>query len=231
MKLLIGSLAVAFFCAACGSEVTSADARVISIETTACGNASRTSGAGVIVEDGWAMVSAHVVAGAGSVTVAGPDGDDLASADEVDIVVFDAAADLALLRVPGASASPVLVGDGGAGDAVLLAGGGPSPAAGATILRGVEVRIEAVRSEERVSRVGYEIDTRVALGDSGSGVYDEADTLIGIVFGRTGEDEDRSFVVGGEAISNVLVAERTSVWTCDPVQHQIVERSASDPEG
>ena len=224
MKRLLGYLIAAFAFAACGGEATTADARVISIETTACGNASRTSGAGVIVEDGWALVSAHVVAGAGSVAAVGPDGDALAAADEVDIVVFDAASDLALLRVPSVMASPVVLGDGGNEDVVLIAGGGPSPATEATILRGVEVRIEAVRSEERISRIGYEIDTRVALGDSGSGVYDEADQLIGIVFGRAAEDEDRSFVVGREEIADVLAVERSSVWTCDPTQHQIVER-------
>ncbi len=222
MKCVVAFLLVALVLGSCGVSETAADARVVSIETTACGDASRTSGAGVVVENGWVMVSAHVLAGAGSVTVTRL-GDAVPAAGDAEIVVFDAAADLALLRVPGATASPVRVAGSNTDDVVTIAGGGPSDPTDTTILRGVEVRIEAVRSEERISRIGYEVDVRVELGDSGAGVYNEADQLIGIVFGRAAEDEDRSFVVGQEAISTILTAERSGLWTCDATQHRIAQ--------
>ena len=195
---------------------TSPDGRVVSLTTTACGDASRTSGAGVIVEDGWVLVSAHVVSGAGSVEVSGEFG-----AEAAEIVVWDDVADLALLAVPSAQSSPIETAFSSAGDVVSLAGGGPSGSLEAAISRGVEVRIEAVRSEERISRVGYEIDVRVQLGDSGGGVYDEAGRLVGVVFGRTAEDESRSFIVGADQIREVLSADRTNQWSCSPPEHRI----------
>lgn len=171
----------------------------------------------MIVDDGWVLASAHVVSGAGSVEVSGPFGSGVG-----EIVVVDVDADLALLRVDGATAAPLRVAAAESGDVVTLAGGGPSGAVDTTVLRPVEVRIEAVRSTERTSRLGYEIDTRVALGDSGGGVFDADGALVGVVFGRPLEDVGRSFVVRHEELERVLAADRSATWTCDPAEHRVV---------
>ena len=203
--------------AACAGDSTAPEDRAVSITTTACGHASRTTGAGVIVDDGWVLASAHVVSGAGSVEVRGSFGSTVG-----EIVVVDADADLAMLRVDGAEAAPVRVAAAEVGDAVMLGGGGPSGVVATTVLRPVEVRIEAVRSTERISRLGYEIDTRVALGDSGGGVFDAEGALIGVVFGRPLEDVDRSFVVRHEELERVLAADRSANWRCDPTKRRVV---------
>lgn len=211
---VIGLLALA--ASACAASTDPAD-RAVSLTTTACGHASATSGAGVIAENGWVVASAHVVSGAGSIEVSGPFGTEAA-----EIVVFDADADLALLRVPSAGATPVIVAAASAGDAVHFGGGGPSGRFDASIVRPVEVRIEAVRSTVRTSRTGYEIDARVALGDSGGGVFDDAGRLVGVVFGRPLGDADRTFVVGYEEINALLAAERDGSWGCDELDHRVV---------
>ena len=214
------SLALILLASGCGDTPATAPAeRAVSLETTACGHASMTSGAGIIVDDGWVLASAHVVSGAGDVTVSGGCGSGAA-----DVVVFSAASDLALLRVPAVEAEPVQIATAQAGQQVVLAGAGPSTTpTTASILRPVDVRIEAVRSTDRVSRLGYEIDTRVALGDSGGGVFDVDGNLVGVIFGRTQATADRSFVVRHEEIRALLGQDRVGSWSCDPDQSQIVE--------
>ncbi len=163
------------------------------------------------------LASAHVVAGAGEVEVTGGFGSAVAR-----VAVLDEDADLALLNVSGANADPVDVARAAVGDIVEFAGGGPSGPIASTVLRPVEVRIEGVRSTERTSRLGYEIDARVALGDSGDGVFDEDGALVGVVFGRPLEEESRSFVVRHEEINRVLSLDRGGNWSCDPTQHRVV---------
>ncbi len=209
-------LIVALVATSCAGAATTPEARAVSLETTACGNASRTTGAGVIVEDGWILASAHVVIGAGSVEVTGPDGREFA-----DVIVLDVEGDLALLSVPSAQASPIELAKAATGDVIDFAGGGPSDAFTASVLRPLEVRIEAVRSQERISRFGYEVDVRVELGDSGGGGFDDEGRLVGIIFGRTDQDEERSFIVGDRQISAVLASDRSGLWSCDPTQNRV----------
>ncbi len=236
-RLALVLASIALLALACGEEPTPPEARAVTLETTACGHASRTSGAGVIVEDGWVLASAHVVAGAGSVEVTGsalsakdvsakdvPAKDVSAKDVPAEIVVFDAASDLALLRVDGVTAKPVTLGDAGAGDIVYFGGGGPSGAPTASITRPVEVRIEGVRSTERIRRRGYEIDRRVELGDSGGGLFDEQGRLVGSIFGRPLDELDSSFAVRRIEIERVLTAERDSIWECDPTGHRVIEQ-------
>lgn len=210
-------IALTLFASACSGGSLSGSERAVTITTTACGHASKTTGAGVIAEDGWVIASAHVVSGAGSIVVSGTLGQRVG-----EIVVLDAEADLALLRVPGLAGSPIELASAASGAMVELAGGGPSGSVPASILRPVEVRIEAVRSTERVRRHGYEIDRRVERGDSGGGVFDADDRLVGVVFGRPLEDVQRSFIVNHVAIERLLAANRTGSWACDPDQHRVV---------
>ena len=215
-NLLALCIALTVAAIGCSNGSLSGPDRAVTITTTACGHASKTTGAGVVAEDGWVIASAHVVSGAGSITISGAFGQRVG-----DVVVVDTEADLALLHVPGLAASPVELAGVTSGAVVELAGGGPTTSVSASIIRPVEVRIEAVRSTERISRHGYEIDIRVERGDSGGGVFDTEDRLVGVVFGRPLEDVPRSFVVNHAAIEDLLSADRSGSWSCDPDQHQI----------
>ena len=216
-RLVASLVALLLLAVACGGDAEPANGRVVSLTTTACGHASKTTGAGVIAEDGWVIAAGHVVSGAGSVTVSGPFGQQTG-----EVVVLDKAADLALIAVPGVSAAPIELAGSSSGASVELAGGGPSGSLQASVIRPVEVRVEAVRSTERISRVGYELDVRVELGDSGGGVFDSQDRLVGVVFGRPLNDEPRSFIVGQDAVAQLLATDRTGSWSCDPEQHRVV---------
>ena len=112
-----------------------------------------------------------------------------------------------------------------AGAEVVIVGGGPSPAATVTVSRLVEIRIEEERSSVRSSRAGFEIDHRVELGDSGSGVFDSDGKLVGIVFGRMKSDRDRSFVVDADEISKILYESTDQSFECDPDLSKVIVTS------
>lgn len=192
--------------------------RAVTVTTTACGHASRTSGAGVIIGDGRVLAAAHVVIGAGSISVEAVGGGAPLPAT---VVRLDPRADLAVLDVAGLSGEPVELSSAETGDRLTVVGGGPSGTFEATITRRVEVRIEEVRSTTRSSRRGYEVDRRVALGDSGAGAFDDRGRLVAVIYGRTQSDTGLSFAVRHEEIAEVL-ADIDSEWSCDPTQHRIV---------
>ncbi len=187
--------------------------RAVGISTTACGHASKTSGAGVVIEDDRVLASAHVVIGAGTLAVDGVN---------AQIVRIDTQADLALLEVPGVTAKAVEFANASRGEQLTIIGGGPSQRFEVSVIRPVEVRIEEVRSTTRSSRLGYELDTRVALGDSGAGAFNSEGQLVGIVFGRIQREGNRSFIVRSSEIEDFLDTGPDSIYRCDPEQHRVV---------
>lgn len=185
--------------------------RAVSVRTSACGHASGTSGAGVIVDNGLVLVAAHVVIGGTDITVS-IDGE----TKMAQIIRLDSRTDLAVLSVQDIEKEPVKLGRVEAGSKVEIVGGGPSPEVTVAVSRLVEIRIEEERSSIRSSRDGFEIDHRVELGDSGSGVFDRDGRLVGIVFGRMKSDRDRSFVVDADEISKILYESADQRFVCDP---------------
>lgn len=216
MKLL-AALLCALLATSCAAATQSPQDRAVQLETAACGHASRTSGGAVIAGEELIIAAAHVVAGASEVTATGSFGELPA-----EVVAFDPRSDLALLQVDGLAATPVTIAAARSGDQVVVVRSGETAELSATIVRRVEVRIEAVRSTERISRFGYELDQRVDRGDSGSGVYNAAGELVGIVFGRSFAGGDRSFVVRDQEMQQLLEADRSTSWRCDPAQHRVV---------
>lgn len=198
--------------------------RSVSISTTACGDASRTTGAGVAIGDGRILTAAHVVIGAGDVTLhAANDDSDTAAT----IIRLDPRTDLAVLLVDGFETPAVELTEVDAGDEVTIALPPPSGALVATVRRRVDVRIEEVRSTVRSSRKGYELDVRVHLGDSGAGVFDSLGGLVGVIYGRPLADSPRSFVVSAAEISATLEGSQDTRFECDPSQHRVIDTSMS----
>lgn len=192
--------------------------RAAGIETTACGHASGTSGAGVIVGDEQVLVAAHVVIGATEVFVSWTDGKTASGK----IVRLDTRTDLAIVEVAGVRAERVELATAHVGDVLTMVGGGPSAPFKTKVSRKVEIRIEEVRSDVRSSRSGYEIEDRVQLGDSGAGVFNAEGALVGVVFGRPQADLDRSFVVDAEEVDDILNRQVDTIFKCDPSQHQVI---------
>lgn len=190
--------------------------RVVEIETTACGDSSATSGTGVVVAPNRILTAAHTVSGAGEVVVL-PD----AAADAVaTVVAYDQRSDLAVLAI-AIDGGDIALAEVQAGEAVTVFGAesGELPA---TVTKRAEIRIEGVRSPVRGSRFGFLLDAQVELGDSGAPVFNNDGHLVGLVFGRSGETEGRTFAVRAEEIEAVLTAPETE-WVCDPEANELVK--------
>jgi len=217
--LLLGILGTSWFAATDAAAVARSRAAVV--ETTACGNASKTDGVAVLLGGSEVLVAAHVVIGAGSVTV------DLGAGPlPANVVVLDQRADLALLDVPSVDAPAISIADPIDGDAVTI-GLGTGEVIEAAITRLVEVRIEAVRSTERISRFGFEIDRRVDLGDSGAGVYNASGELVGMVFGRSATRPDRSFAVRSEEVRQVR-SQMTQKFVCVAAEDRVLSADTNE---
>ncbi|MBT8207027.1 MAG: trypsin-like peptidase domain-containing protein [Acidimicrobiales bacterium] len=210
-------IGLAYFAAS--SPETVAAERMATFETTACGDGSRTNGTGVVVRDGTILTAAHPVFRSGSITVRLPNGEP----EPATIVALDLAADLALVEVESASASPIEFAIARSGDEVVVAAASTG-ASRSRISRAIDVRIEEVGGPRRISRIGYELDVNVALGDSGSGVYDTSGQLIGIVYGRNPDGELRSFVTGKGQLAEFLErdVDTSEVFRCDPDQSRVI---------
>jgi hypothetical protein len=127
-------------------QVAASTFRVVGI---ACGRASE--GSGFAVTDTLVATNAHVVVGIDAPELELPSGERVLTTP----VAFDADRDLALLRVEGATLSPLPLGTADDNTIGALFGWEAGPEADPTpfrIDRPVTVRIEAVGSDERMSR-------------------------------------------------------------------------------
>ncbi|MEM9606030.1 MAG: serine protease [Actinomycetota bacterium] len=204
-----------------GEETTDPSDRAVAIVTTACGDASRTMGSGVLVGDGRIVTAAHLVIGAESITTDLPDGRETAAIP----AVVDTTRDLAVLRIgTEVDVADVVLERVGADAAVRLVGGLESGDVEATVRRAATLVVDEVRGTERHERGGYELDLAIELGDSGSGIYDD-DRLVGIVFARSSERDSIAFAIDADEVEAVLDVEPTT-WVCDPDDSRLVERSA-----
>jgi S1-C subfamily serine protease len=86
--------------AAVAAAVEAGGASTVQIRATGCGGVS--SGSGFVSDGPFVVTNAHVIAGTGSIEVV-----DLQGTHAAEAVHFDAALDLAVLRVPGIAAPPI----------------------------------------------------------------------------------------------------------------------------
>lgn len=204
--------------AGCGSDPvqTSPDERAVTLRTTACGHASRTTGSGVVVDDGLVLTAAHVVVGATDVLVETPS--DVAST----VVLIDRSRDLALLAVPGVDAQPPDIVELDAGQDVRIVGAASSGTVDATVERRLTMQVDDVRRATRSQRAGYELDAAISGGDSGAGVFDDEGRLAGIVFAVPTTRDRATFAVGAREIDTVLTSPDRVDHVCDPDRSEVV---------
>ena len=169
--VLVASAIVVGGCRA--DSATAPDARVVSVTTTSCGDTSKTSASGVVIEEGRVLTVAHAVIGAGTVSITGTTGDTAPAA----IVRLDPTRDLAVLAIDGLAGSPVRFATLTAGDRTVIASA-RSGELMADVTRRATLEIDEVRGTARHRRSGYELAAPVAVGDSGAGVFDD-DRLAG----------------------------------------------------
>ena len=165
-------------------EATPAE-RSVRIETTGCGSASGRTGSGIVIEDDAVVTVAHLVVRADGVSAnvgaSGP--------IEAKVTAVDLERDLALLRIEptGFDRVPMAGISGETSGTGFVIGAAVSGTLPYTIERPARISIEEVLGETRHERLGYELDAITEMGDSGAGLYDDEERLIGMVFATSDE--------------------------------------------
>lgn len=180
-----------------------ARASVVRISTTSSRCGSSTIGSGVVVAPGRVATNAHVVTGAGRITV-----EDAAGGDRgAQLVHIDRGTDLAILHVPGLEAPAV---DWAsrverATEAAVVG----YPGGGRMTLRGARVRGEATIAEDGGSgmREVVVFTGLVQPGNSGGPLLDQRGRALGLVFANSSVDDRTGFALSPDEV--VPVVEQT----------------------
>jgi len=184
------------------------DEAVPSVVSVAIEGGELRLGSGFAVSPDEVITSLHIVDAAGVITVR-----DVSGAERVATVLgSDARSDLALLKVPGANLSPVVLGaasDLRVGDAVVAIGNpfglGHTLSAGVVGHRGRRLARDA-SSGPRVDFVQLSIPLNP--GNSGGPVFDRSGHVVGVLSGVHGQGQAIAFAVPAEVVAEALPALR-----------------------
>jgi S1-C subfamily serine protease len=176
-------------------------------EARACGRSIE--GSGFVYDDGLVMTNAHVVAGVDEPEVrVGGRGEAL----EGEVVVFDPARDLAVLRVPDLEAPPLPFVEGaGRGDEAVVAGfprGGPYRLDPARVREQITARGQDIYDEGRVARSVLSLFALVQPGNSGGPLLSPDGRVYGVVFAKSLDDPDTGYALSLEEVGPVAAAGR-----------------------
>lgn len=177
---------------------------VLRVSAEGCGTG--TAGTGFVAARDLVVTNAHVVRGAGRVSVAGHDGT---------VVAYDRRADLAVIRVDGLDVGPLTLAASDAvnGTAVVLVGypeGGPRTAVGGTVIQRLPVPNPGLAGGA-VLHQAYRLAAVVKHGNSGSPLLDTSRRVIGVVNALAADgDGDRGFAISLDELRPVLADAATS---------------------
>jgi S1-C subfamily serine protease len=168
---------------------------VVKIHGLATGCQKVLEGSGFVVAPHKVMSSAHVVAGADSVSVE-VDGQTY----DAQVVSQDPNIDISILDVPDLAADPLTFAESAVTsgtDALMLGypGGGPFVAAPARIREMIKLDSPDIYHTTTVTREVYTITGNVKQGDSGGPLIDTDGRVLGVVFGAAVDEPEMGFVL------------------------------------
>ena len=173
----------------------------VSVSVIACGVSS--DGSGFSVGGGEVVTNAHVVAGAGELSVVDEDGVSHPSR----VIAFDARRDLALVHVDGYTAPAMVLADAKVGDEVTVFG---HPNGGPLVVRsaGVAQRVVAVGRDiydrGRTSRAVLVLAGKLRPGDSGAAVVSRAGEVVGVAFAIAPDRSSTAYAIRNEELAAFL---------------------------
>lgn len=153
-------------------------------------------GSGFLVEPGYVVTNAHVVAGVNAPTVQFPDG----GAFDATTVLFNDDLDLAVLRIEGEGPPDLdLLGAdlerGGQGAVLGYPGGEGLTASTAGVRRRMNAVGRDIYGRGTVEREVYELQTRVRPGNSGGPFVTPEGEVAGVVFAASTTDDDVGYAL------------------------------------
>ncbi|MGA9873746.1 MAG: acid resistance serine protease MarP [Rhodococcus sp. (in: high G+C Gram-positive bacteria)] len=184
--------------------VTSLQSSVLKISGVAPSCQKALEGSGFVVADELVMTNAHVVAGTEGVTV-----DSLGTVLDAEVVLFDPAEDVAVLRVPGLTApvlnlAPQPAAPGESAIVLGYPGGGPYTASPARVRETLNLSGPDIYRTGTVEREVYTVRGNVRQGNSGGPLVAQDGQVLGLVFGAAVDDPDTGFVLTAGEIADEL---------------------------
>lgn len=179
---------------------------VVKVQTSSSRCAETSMGSGVVVGPERVATNAHVVTGAGRITVR-PHGQGSLGAR---LVYMDPATDVAILYVPGLAApAPEWVATVDRGVEAAVAG---YPGGGRLTLRGARVRGQATIAEEESGGMREVIVFAglVQPGNSGGALLDLEGRVLGLVFANSSVDDRTGFALSASEVQPAVRASRSS---------------------
>ncbi len=166
-------------------------------------------GAGSMVEGGYVLTAAHVVAGASSISVrpANSTTDPIAA----QLMAIDPVNDLALLRVPGVSLTslaPSTARTNDRGVAVVFRNDAPV-AVSFAITQPVIVNILDIYQLTKIQRPGYLVDIRIAAGDSGAVLVGPDNRALGVLYAQSRAADNRAFATNMSGLTALVKSAKT----------------------
>ncbi|MGI8662632.1 MAG: MarP family serine protease [Acidimicrobiales bacterium] len=187
-----------------------AAASTVQVESQACSRVRE--GSGVVLGDGLVVTNAHVVAGSERTRVfRHPDGEER----DATIVAFDAAHDVAVLRVPDIERAPLRIDDGSFGEGGVGAVfghplGGPLELQPFAVGREVRATGRDIYDEARTERKVFFLASHLQPGDSGGALVDGRGVVVGLAFAIAPDDPDVAYALTVEEINPVLASAGTT---------------------
>ncbi len=179
---------------------------VVRIGGTAFACGQNQSGSGFVVSPERVVTNAHVVAGVDAPVVESPDGQALAGR----VVLFDPAADLAVIAVDGLTAEalelavPLEPGDQAAVDGYPY--GGPFVTGPAEVLAVSTEQVLDIYGADRTPREVYTLAAVVEPGNSGGPLVTEDGRVAGVVFAENADDPELGYATTDVALAPVAQA-------------------------
>ena len=177
------------------------------------------SGSGFVVARNRVLTNAHVLSGVTAPVVIAPNGQALTGR----VTAYDPKRDLAVIAVPGLSASPLRIAPSPAvGDEGVVAGypfGGPFTEGGARVVQTGQVQVPDVTGGGRTARSIAALDADVEQGNSGGPLLTPGGRVIGLVFAKSTGTKDLGYAMTPEEFDSLVerspsLTARVSTGSC-----------------
>ncbi len=216
---LVAASAMLIGCAATGSRSLTTEPRpdiddaavasAVDIRATGCAS-EPTRGAGAVIEGGFVLTAAHVVAGAHTITVR-PASPNVADPITAHIVAIDPNNDLALLSTPGHALQELPLGSASGNDrgVAIVFRNRAGVAQPFAITRPVRVRILDIYHVNTVTRSGYQVAVTIEPGDSGAVLVGPTGTAVGVLYAKSQGTENRAWASSTSAVPRLIAGARS----------------------
>ncbi len=192
-------------------SITDVEQRPVMIALLPCQPSVQATASGFVIADGLVVTVAHAVYETRDFAVR----DSTGVWHRPAVRYLDLERDLALLEIPGVTASAVDMRPAQPGDHVRMLAGAASGTIDGEVIRRVRLTTEAIGDlTETTARSGYELSVDITGGDSGAAVLDDQGRLVGLVFAESTRRE-ASWATSVTEIEAIIDRTGGPTWQCE----------------